>query len=199
MREPDNIRAVEVLDIDMMGFIFYPRSPRFVDRVPEYLPDRAKRVGVFVNEEPQSVLARVNSFGLDFVQLHGDESVEQCRILRDSGCKVIKAFSISDARDLLNTQEYDGVCDYFVFDTRTPSVGGSGEHFDWSLLANYRGCTPFLLSGGIGAEDVAELNNFTHPMLAGYDLNSRFETAAAVKDPRKIEQFLEQIKHSKYE
>lgn len=186
----ENIRAIESLGIDLMGFILYAKSPRFVADMPEYMPSSCRRVGVFVNESLEVIEAAVERFGLDTVQLHGSESADMCRALRRSGVEVFKAISVGAVSDLSVAEQYDGVCDMLVFDTKCEGHGGSGEQFDWSILGGYKGQIPFLLSGGISADSVVGLRSFSHPMLAGYDINSRFESAAAMKDVELIAQFL---------
>lgn len=188
MRSPGNIRAVEALGPDMMGFIFYEKSPRFIEKVPDYLPEGPERTGVFVNHSTAAVLEKAGQFGLTWVQLHGQESPEQCREIKEAGLKVIKAFSIASEADIERTGLYEGSCDLFLFDTKTEGVGGSGRTFDWTLLDGYKGRTPFLLSGGIGPD--TDLSRFRHPMLAGYDLNSRFETGPAMKDTERLRTFI---------
>ena len=199
MRDADNIRAVESLGVDWMGFIFYPGSSRNVDSIPDYLPIDAKRVGVFVNEEPDKVGRRVNEFGLDIVQLHGSE--DACYIGRIRalcpGIIVVKALSIASAKDLEQASAYFGMVEYLLFDTKAKLAGGNGIQFDWSILNSYRGTVPFILSGGIGPEDAARIKAFNHPMMAGIDLNSRFETSPAVKDIESIKTFLSQLKIQK--
>ncbi len=194
MREADNIRSVEALGVDMMGFIFYRKSPRYVASLPGYMPTTASRVGVFVGESIEEIARIVELFALDFVQLHGSESVEFCEAVAGLGVKVIKAFSVGEQFDFKLTEAYCSVCDLFVFDTKCSGYGGSGEQFDWSLLQNYCGSTPFLLSGGIAVGEVNSLKEFSHSQLLGYDLNSRFEIAPAVKDVELLKNFLEQIK-----
>lgn len=193
MRETENIRATEQLGVDMIGFIFYPKSPRYVYELPAYLPTRARRVGVFVNEEKQMVQMFADRFGLDYIQLHGHESPEYCRSLHASGARLIKTFSIARERDLLGTSEYEDSCDYFLFDTKCEQHGGSGNQFDWSLLNAYEGRTPFLLSGGINSYSARALKEFHHPQLAGYDINSRFERQPGEKDVERIATFLREL------
>ncbi|MEG0647781.1 MAG: phosphoribosylanthranilate isomerase [Bacteroides sp.] len=190
MREAENIRAVEALGIDMMGFIFYPKSPRFVDELPCYLPSQAHRVGVFVNEEKQTVQTYADRYDLNYIQLHGQESPEYCKSLKANGAKLIKVFSIARSKDLQGIEAYDGICDYVLFDTKCEQYGGSGEQFDWEVLKDYRGITPFLLSGGIHAFSAPALNVFQHPLLAGFDINSRFELRPGLKDVARIKAFL---------
>lgn len=194
MTDADNIRDVEVLGVDMIGFIFYPKSPRYLYQIPRYLPTLAKRVGVFVNETKENILMYVDRFGLNYVQLHGDESPEYCRTLHSQGIRIIKAFSIALPKDLLAVSDYEGFCDYYLFDTRTVHYGGSGQQFDWSILQRYTGSTPFLLSGGINSYSVKALKEFHHPRLAGIDINSCFETSPGIKDVERIERFLKELR-----
>lgn len=195
MRETENIRAIESLGIvDLMGFVFYERSPRYVGKRPDYLPEQCRRVGVFVNERIGTVLSRVREFGLHAVQLHGRETPEECLSLRNEGLTVIKAFSIDNKDDLRSTLQYEGKCDYYLFDTACTNYGGSGRRFDWSLLRHYRGQTPFLLSGGIRPESLPVVQAFHHSLLAGIDLNSGFETSPGIKDADQLNEFISNIK-----
>ena len=188
MREADNIRAVEALGIDMMGFIFWPKSSRYVSQRPDYQPKRVKRVGVFVDEDPEQVKRLADDYALDYIQLHGQESPSYIFQLR--GLHVIKAFNISIAEDLLQTQPYEGLVDFFLFDAKGKSVGGNGEKFNWDVLDAYQGATPFLLSGGIGSDDAERVNAFYHPKCIGIDLNSRFELSPGLKDVAKLKEFM---------
>lgn len=194
MTEAGNIRDIEQLGIDLMGFIFYHKSPRCLCQMPEYLPVHAKRVGVFVNESKENILTYADRFGLDYIQLHGNESPEHCRTLRNNGLHLIKAFPISQPKDLLAVSRYEGLCDYYLFDTKTPQYGGSGNQFEWNILHRYNGSTPFLLSGGINPYSAKALKEFHHPRFAGIDINSRFETRPGIKDVERIHTFLSQIK-----
>ena len=188
MREADNIREVETLGIDMMGFIFWPKSSRYVSQRPDYLPKRVKRVGVFVDEDPEQVKRLADDYALDYIQLHGQESPSYIFQLR--GLHVIKAFNISIAEDLLQTQPYEGLVDFFLFDAKGKSVGGNGEKFNWDVLDAYQGAMPFLLSGGIGSDDAERVNAFYHPKCIGIDLNSRFELSPGLKDVAKLKEFM---------
>ena len=191
MTDAANIREVEALGPDLMGFIFYEKSPRYVRCRPAYMP-RTGRVGVFVDHPLEYVLDKSQEFGLGYVQLHGSESPELCAELRSCGLKVIKSFSVSSPCDVLRSSAYEGCADMFLFDTRCDSVGGSGRCFDWSLLDAYTGSVPFLLSGGIGPD--TPVGEFSHPRLAGYDLNSRFETSPGIKDTLTLAPFILKIK-----
>jgi phosphoribosylanthranilate isomerase len=192
MRDAENIRQVEALGIDMMGFIFWPKSSRYVSERPEYLPTMCKRVGVFVDEDVENIVKTADDYALDFIQLHGHESPEQIShlLLPTSHLSIIKAFNIATKEDLEATVPYEGLVDYFLFDTKGPSVGGNGEKFDWSVLEAYEGDTPFLLSGGIGPDDAERIKSFHHPKCIGIDLNSRFEIEPGIKDIVKLKKFL---------
>lgn len=217
MRDADNIRAVAALDIDFLGFIFYPQSPRYAQKaVPEtelmtntatasrrndMVMRKPQRVGVFVDETPQAIIAHIHNDQLDYVQLHGHELPEMIDHLKRAvisdnhhSLKVIKAFSISKPDDLLQTKAYEGIADLFLFDTPTESYGGSGKKFDWQMLQAYDGHTPFLLSGGIGPEDIERIRTFEHPQCIGIDLNSRFETAPGIKDVEALRRFTEKLR-----
>ena len=188
MRDAENIREVEALGIDLMGFIFWPKSSRYVSERPAYLPTNCKRVGVFVDENIETVRRIAEDYALDYIQLHGHESRAYCAQLK--GLKLIKAISVSGEDDIATYKTYEGLVDYFLFDTKCPSVGGSGQQFDWTVLADYVGETPFLLSGGIGPDDAERVKASHHSKCIGIDLNSRFEIAPGVKDINKLKDFL---------
>ena len=197
MREAENIREVEALGIDMMGFIFWPKSSRYVSQRPDYLPTKCKRVGVFVDEDPEQVKRLAAEYRLDYIQLHGHETPEVISYLRTPALphpRILKAFNISTAEDLLQTQPYEGLVDGFLFDAKGKSVGGNGEKFSWDVLDAYDGETPFLLSGGIGPDDVERVHAFHHPMCIGIDLNSRFELSPGLKDIAKLKEFIYNLK-----
>ncbi len=222
MRDGGNISEAIEAGADWIGMIFWPKSPRYVQMVPSLtgtLPDSAnesnvpqgcneasgakkvKRVGVFVNDSAQNIITRVVNFKLDIVQLHGDENPTFIRNVRATlaggicpDIKFIKAISVENADDFGKCAEYEGVVDYFLFDTKCDGRGGSGKHFDWSLLENYHGSTPFLLSGGVGVDDADTLKSLNLPMMAGIDINSRFETEPGVKDIDKIKTFINKLR-----
>ena len=123
MTQGQNIRDVEALGVDLIGFIFYEKSPRCARQLPDYLPLHAGRVGVFVDAPLAEINAKAKAFGLTHIQLHGHESPQLCQTLKGAGFKVIKAFSIAEPCDLNATEAYDGICDYFLFDTKTPAYG----------------------------------------------------------------------------
>ena len=192
MRDAANIRQLEALGIDWMGMIFWPKSKRYVSTPPVYLPQHVRKVGVFVDASLDAIRQHVEDYHLDIVQLHGQESPETLKALKP--LTLIKAFNIATPEDLQKTEPYEGLADYFLFDTKGKSVGGNGEKFDWSLLSAYDGGTPFLLSGGIGPHDAEFVTAFCHPRCMGIDLNSRFEISPALKDVNKLKGFIKQIR-----
>ena len=193
MRDSENIRAIEQTKADLMGFIFHPKSPRFVASLPEYMPKKQKRVGVFVNASLEQILAKAQTFSLEYIQLHGDEPPAFCSELKNRGLKVIRAQRIANADDIIRAESYN-MADLMIFDTKKELYGGSGKKFNWQLLENYKGCVPFLLSGGIRSDTFEEIKAFFHPQFAGIDLNSGFEISPALKDVGKLNNFIEKIK-----
>lgn len=193
MREAENIRDVEQAGADWMGFIFYPKSSRYVSVVPDYLPENVKRVGVFVNEKKDKIFETISRFELDLVQLHGDETPAFCDELGKIGLRIIKVFRIGQKFPSEIVRRYEGVCDYFLFDTFTRLRGGSGQKFKWDVLQEYRGETPFLLSGGISPEDINAVMSFFHPQFVGIDINSQFEIKPAFKDAELVKIFINNL------
>ena len=226
MRLAENIRDLSNMDVDWLGLIFWPESPRYVNQVasrggfyPDYsslatkiaelggMPEEAhkvnkpKRVGVFIDDMPQTIVTRVYNFNLDIVQLHGEESPVMLENLRRTlepdirPVKIMKTIMVETADDLKACEAYEQVADYFLFHNKSEQKGGTGKQFDWNLLDNYTGHVPFLISGGIGLEDVERIKAFKHPQFAGVDINSKFEFEPGVKDVEKIEQFVKALKN----
>ena len=193
MRDAQNIRDVESLGVDWIGMIFWPKSKRYVAEVPSYLPEHLKKVGVFVDSTLDDILQHISDYQLDIIQLHGQESPDFAKALKPH--TIIKAFNIEKADDLLQTEKYEGIADYFLFDTKGKMVGGNGQKFDWSVLTAYQGKTPFLLSGGIGPEDVESVKSFHHPRCIGIDLNSRFESEPGFKNINQLKTFINHIRY----
>jgi phosphoribosylanthranilate isomerase len=227
MRDAENIHQLFQLPIDYIGFIFYEKSARYVELIPDLTAIdgvilnhpvnglRIKKVGVFVNANLDFLLEKVEKFGLNVVQLHGKETpqyIEELRIKnsklrandvekvsKDSSfiihysslnIEIWKVFSVDDSFDFKETKPFEGLVDKFLFDTKTPLHGGSGQKFDWNVLNNYHGHTPFFLSGGISAADTEGVKNIQHPQFYGVDVNSKFEISPALKDVQMLEKFV---------
>lgn len=189
----EDVRRLAGLGVAYAGFIFYDRSPRFAEGKLEAEALRAvsgiRKVGVFVNAAPDYILSMKEKYGLDLLQLHGDETPEDCRLLRME-VPVIKAFRLRTKEDMRLPEAYQEVSDYFLFDAPGRLYGGNGTLFNWALLQDYRLHVPFFLSGGIGPEQAAGLREFAHPALHAIDINSRFETAPGKKNMEDIKRFL---------
>ena len=189
MRDLSNIQEVAAQGPDFMGFIWAPKSPRYVgpDFVIPALPAKTKAVGVFVNETTDNIIALSKKAGFSVVQLHGEESQTEIDTLKAAGLQVIKAISVGSAEDLkLNYRP-----DFYLFDTKKGAqVGGTGEHFDWSLLAYYQLDIPYFLAGGLSAEDVEEAKKL--PGLFALDFNSKLELSPGLKDIEKVKEIVKQ-------
>ena len=187
MKYADNIRDVSALQPDFMGFIFYPASSRFVgydfdESIVKAVPNGIRKVGVFVNESVENVMATAARFGFDFVQLHGNESPQYCQQLKHNGLSIIKAISTDTTTNFTTLLAYQPWCSYFLFDTKTNGFGGSGQSFDWRILDSYKLPVPFFLSGGLGTENIEAALKIKHPMLYGLDMNSKLESLPGMKE-----------------
>ncbi|GEO04676.1 N-(5'-phosphoribosyl)anthranilate isomerase [Adhaeribacter aerolatus] len=201
MRQPENIQEILALKPDYLGFIFYPKSTRFVgDEIPadslKNMPATTCKVGVFVNETYETIRQTAEKYKLEAVQLHGEELPELCQQLKETGLLVLKAFSVDDAFAFETLEAYEGTCDYYLFDTKGNDYGGNGVRFNWDILKNYQGETPFFLSGGIDLAHVDQIKRLELPLLKGIDINSRFELSPALKDSAKVQAFFGKIRQA---
>jgi phosphoribosylanthranilate isomerase len=187
MKYPDNILEVAALLPDYMGFIFWKKSARYFDGNMPDLPKSIKKVGVFVNENSEIIQAKVAQYNLQAVQLHGEESVSFCSELKNrlgASIAIIKVFSANETFDFSRLKPYEEVCDFFLFDTKGKLPGGNGSTFDWRILQKYPSSKPFFLSGGIGIDEIASVNEIlnTHLPLCAIDVNSKFEIEPGLKN-----------------
>lgn len=190
MKDANNITELIQVQPGFIGFIFHEDSPRNVTELPiTKIPYHIKKVGVFVNKDIDFILEKGKEFDLDYIQLHGNESPEFCSEVKSNRLKIIKAFNISGDFNFDQLQAYEPFCDYFLFDAFGKKAGGNGITFNWELLQNYKGKTPFLLSGGIDETMVNEIKKINHPQFTGIDVNSGFELKPALKNIEKIKQF----------
>jgi len=198
LREDENVKAVAALKPQWMGFIFAASSPRYFLSAKDpakllNIDDSISKVGVFVNEEESEVVQLQETYQLDYVQLHGDESVEMCRSLKERDTAVIKVFRVHDKFDFSIVESFTPYVELFLFDTAGKLYGGNGLRFNWDLLTGKRFSRQFLLSGGIGPEDAELVKSFQHPDMIGVDVNSHFETSPGVKDVAALKLFQQQI------
>lgn len=193
-----NIAEVAKLQPDYLGFIFYEKSPRFFDGEIPALPLRTKKVGVFVNENISKVIELCRKYALDVIQLHGNESKEYVLdlqgylVLYSPDVLVWKVFSVDDDFDFSQLKTFENKVDTFLFDTKGKEKGGNGHTFNWEILKNYPSKKPFILSGGIGLEEIdslKELLKTDHPIHA-IDVNSKFETEPGLKDVSALKKFI---------
>ena len=178
----DNIYEVAELQPDFLGFIFYDKSPRFVGNDFE-IEDTisSNKIGVFVNQPIEEVLKIHKKHQLDFVQLHGNESVEYCVELKAYGVSIIKVFAGNQLPSQPVLDLYNSFVDYFLFDTKTDKEGGTGASFDWNNLNSLKIEKPVFLSGGLSLENIKEIENIKAEIFA-IDVNSRFEVSPGLKD-----------------
>ncbi|NND93614.1 MAG: phosphoribosylanthranilate isomerase [Flavobacteriales bacterium] len=188
----EQLEELDTIDVDMIGRIFYPSSPRSMQNL-ERTRTKKPQVGVFVNAETDYIMKQIQIHRFHRVQLHGSESLEQVEILRFNGVEVIKAISLADEFPQAEVEYYSGSVDYFLFDTKGLNPGGNGQAFNWKLLDEYQEKTPFFLSGGIGPGHANAIKKFSHPALFAIDINSGFEIKPGLKDIKKIKTFLNEI------
>jgi len=200
---PAQLEAFDEMGVDLAGFIFYPKSPRYmVNRIqPEYLrrfKGKIAKVGVFVNEPFEELMRTVERYRLDMVQLHGDEIPRYCEKVANY-ITVIKAFRLSD-NDPIDwmAKPYDEGSDMYMFDTLGAGYGGTGKKFDWNMLKNSAIDKLFFLSGGIEPGDEEKLKEFTNEPIAkklfAVDINSKFETSPGEKDIEKVRKFVSNLR-----
>lgn len=193
--DKNNLIQVCALNPEYIGFIFYPYSKRFVKNpnLTDLVDCKAKRVGVFVNASEEIIIEKINSYDLDYVQLHGDETPGFCAKINEIK-PVFKVFQINKEFNFTQVNDYISSCYKFLFDTSSSSYGGSGKKFDWNLLSAYTLEKSFILSGGIGPEDAKTILEIDHPQLSGVDLNSGFEISPGIKDIEALKLFFRQMR-----
>ncbi|CCH56666.1 Phosphoribosylanthranilate isomerase [Fibrisoma limi BUZ 3] len=204
LRDAENIKEIAALSPDFVGFIFYDQSPRFVGEeldadVVKALPRSIRKVGVFVNASPDFILRNVKKYDLQYVQLHGTETPEYCRSLRNRGISLIKAFRVDESFNFSMLNNYKMQCDFFLFDAKGDQPGGNGVRFDWSLLNRYDNEKPFFISGGIGLDNLDQLTALKDMKLYGVDVNSQVETAPGVKDVEKVKELIHRLRPVEHE
>lgn len=200
MRESSNIQELIPLKPDFIGFIFYDKSPRYVgegldEELINSIPSSIKKVGVFVNSSPDYIMSMARQYDLQYVQLHGNELPDICRVLRQKGLNIIKAFSVDNAFNFAMLNNYKPFCDLFLFDTKGAKPGGNGVPFDWNILRRYDQEKPFLLSGGISLENIDQLIELTKSIrVYGIDINSCFELEPGLKDLAQIQKLIGKLR-----
>jgi phosphoribosylanthranilate isomerase len=182
--------------VDFIGINFYTTSPRYYNgaSLATLMTNRTKKVGIFVNEDADTVIKLIHYHGLDYAQLHGDETSAYCTLVA-AHAKVIKAFPHYNLTNVEAMQKYN-MCELFLFDTASLNYGGSGKKFDWTMLDDYRGPKPYLLAGGIDITDLHNLKRLGQKNgFLGIDINSKFEKKPGIKDINKIFSFIKSIRN----
>lgn len=204
MTNTEQVMQLDTMGVEFAGFIFYPKSPRYVFRhmprpeIKKIKGQNINKVGVFVNAPVEELLQTVDDCGLHLVQLHGDETPKYCEKVADY-VGVIKAFRLrEDDQVLWKVKDYQEIADMFLFDTDGMGYGGTGKKFNWSMLRGLNISKPFFLSGGIGPDDVESLSAFSADVVAkdlfSIDVNSKFETVPGLKDMQAVEKFVKAVK-----
>jgi len=196
----NQLKELEMMDVDFAGLIFHKPSPRYVlneIKSPYSIKNEninIKKVGVFVNESINTVIDTAKEWELDMVQLHGDESPAFCKEIK-SLFKTTKAFRVGASIGFSEIDSYKIVVDHFLFDTLGERYGGTGIQFEWDLLSAIEINHSFFLSGGIGSDDVDKINEFCKRTTSLYalDLNSKFEIAPGIKDMERLSMFISSI------
>lgn len=198
----DQSESIDALGVDYIGHIFWEQSSRYLKPVAAeaagQIVVKAKRIGVFVDATTDELMSQIEKYHLDGVQLHGNESATALAAVRQRFDGLIfKAFSLAEHFDFNRTAAYAENVDLFVFDAAGRLPGGNGHTFSWTLLESYQGTRPFLLSGGIGLDQLSDLKLFftskASEKCIGLDLNSQFELSPAQKDITKLANFITQI------
>lgn len=198
----DQSESIDALGVDYIGHIFWEQSSRYLKPVAAeaagQIVVKAKRIGVFVDATTDELMSQIEKYHLDGVQLHGNESATALAAVRQRFDGLIfKAFSLAEHFDFNRTAAYAENVDLFVFDAAGRLPGGNGHTFNWTLLESYQGTRPFLLSGGIGLDQLSDLKLFftskASEKCIGLDLNSQFELSPAQKDITKLANFITQI------
>lgn len=193
IKEAENCLAIDELQPDLIGMIFYKKSPRFIGKT--ILPKtKAAKVGVFVNSSLEEIISSAQKHSLQYIQLHGNEPLLLAGKLHKKGMQIIKSFGIETGINNQEMAEWENYCSYFLFDTKSKLHGGTGIQFDWKLLESYQLKTPFLLSGGIGLNDAPALKKIKHPAFYGVDINSKFELEPGIKNIEQVKSFINEIR-----
>jgi len=203
MTLPEQVNALDEMGVDLAGFIFYPKSPRYVaNKISaekmKKIGGRIAKVGVFVNMPYDDLMKTVENYRLDMVQLHGDETPFFCEKVANY-VSVTKVFRMSD-NDPIEwiIRPYHEHSDMFMFDTLGAGYGGTGKKFDWNVLKGVNVDKLFFLSGGIEPGDEEKLKEFAGEPAAkklfAIDINSKFEISAGVKNMEKVKTMVKAIK-----
>jgi len=198
MRESENIEEVLKVQPDWMGLIFYPGSKRYVSALDENTlkiiwSSSTTLVGVFVNASYEVIKEAVAKYQLKIIQLHGHESSDLGNQLKKNGLQVMKVFGVENELPEEDMKSWEGIADFFLFDTKSVDYGGAGRQFNWNALSSYKLDTPFLIGGGVGLDNIRNIDKLKLEKLVGIDTNSKLEITPGVKDLEKVKKMKEAI------
>lgn len=198
MNNQENCNAIGELQPDFLGFIFWKQSKRYCENEIHVNSKSIEKVGVFVDDDFDTIRDTIQLHQLSMVQLHGKERPDFCLQIKSLKTKVIKAITVDKKLNFSDLNNYKNSIDYYLFDTRGKLPGGNGTTFDWEILNQYKENIPYFLSGGIGLNELPKLEKFLQSDAAKYcfaiDINSRFEDEPGIKNKEKIKEFQEKLK-----
>jgi len=205
MKYTENIIEVAALKPDYLGFIFYKKSPRFFNKksLPK-MDSSIKKIGVFVDEEIENIIKKIETFDLQGIQLHGNESPQYIEKIKEyiskqkhNHIEIINVFSIKDEFNFKVLNDYESICDYYLFDTKGEKPGGNGYTFNWNILNKNPSSKPFFLSGGIGLNEIHAIKEFQNTDISKHchaiDINSKFEIDHGLKNVSSLKMFKQRL------
>ena len=192
MKHQQNVDEIVTLGLDFIGNIFFAKSPRYIE---SKIKTSVAKVGVFVKDSLSFIKEQIVKHELSVVQLHGGESDQFCKSVKEYGVEVWKVISVGDNFDTKQLSDFPSA-DVFLLDTQTSDYGGTGKKFDWSLLERIdkESPKPYFLAGGIDSKDAREIKGLALQNLIGLDLNSRFESSPGVKNAEELKKFLNELR-----
>ncbi len=198
IRDKESLLAA--YDSDYIGFVFYQKSPRFINaldakKLREFIRPHQKLVGLFVDADINLISYINDSLNLDIIQLHGEEDQIYIKKIKDFRKPIIKAVPINSYADIKKSKQFEKLCDMILFDTKTNSQvsGGTGISFDWNLLRRYDSSVNWILAGGLNINNVTEAIKKTNASFI--DISSGVEKSRGVKCPKKIKKFLSYVRN----
>ena len=193
MKHQQNVDEIVGLRLDFIGNIFFDKSPRKIESI---IQTSVAKVGVFVQEPLSTIKEKIKEHGLSVIQLHGGESNDFCKSVKEFGVEVWKVISVDNDLNFSQLEDFPDA-DLFLLDTKTKSYGGTGKKFNWELLYKIDEKIPkqYFLAGGICPEDAKEIKALQLEKLIGLDLNSRFESGPGLKSLEHLEKFLNELRN----
>jgi len=200
IRSADDLRAVAAAGATWTGFVFFPKSPRHLSiddaaalrSAAQRLPSAPKIVALTVDADDETLDEIMTQVQPDLIQCHGEEDPNRITTIKSRfACPVIKAIRVHDQQSLISAEAFDGHADMMLFDSAPMDAvlpGGTGHAFDWSLMRQWRGATPWMLAGGLTPENVAQA--IAESGATAVDVSSGVEDAPGIKDPAAIQRFV---------